>query len=79
MNLFYTPNLQGNERYVILDKNESKHAIKVLHMKSNDKIYLTNGRAPYVSAQLLMMTLDAVKCKSLIQSKNIRKENAIYT
>ncbi len=50
MILFYIPTLQGTEQCVILDKNESKHAIKVLRLKRNDIIHLTNGKGTLCTA-----------------------------
>lgn len=42
MHQFYSPNYQGEDTF-LLSPEESKHAIKVLRLKTGNKILLTNG------------------------------------
>ena len=48
MHLFYTPNI--NELF--LDKEESKHCIKVLRLKESDKIILIDGKGGFARAEI---------------------------
>lgn len=43
MNLFYEPNLEPNINEIYLNEEESKHAVKVLRLKTGDAIHLING------------------------------------
>lgn len=41
MHIFYTPDIKGN--VYTLSEQESKHAVRVLRVKHNDEVMLTNG------------------------------------
>ena len=43
MQLFYNPDIKQGADTFIFDKDESKHIVKVLRKKENDKIFITNG------------------------------------
>ena len=51
MHIFYTPNIESN--IFFLDKEESKHCIKVLRLKKGDKIQLINGNGTFCEAQIV--------------------------
>jgi len=42
MHIFYTPDIQNN--FYTLSQEESKHCVKVLRLKTGDKVQLINGR-----------------------------------
>jgi 16S rRNA (uracil1498-N3)-methyltransferase len=42
MKLFYDPEISGD--YHILNEEESKHCSKVLRLKNNDEVYITDGK-----------------------------------
>lgn len=44
MQLFYNPDITGDQKYVTFDKEESRHIIRVLRKKEGDLIYITNGK-----------------------------------
>lgn len=50
MHLFYYPHIEGE--IFTLDKTESLHCIKVLRLKENDIIYLTDGKGKLCKAQI---------------------------
>lgn len=44
MPIFYTPHISKNSNFYTLSVEESKHAIRVLRLKSGDKVHLVNGK-----------------------------------
>jgi 16S rRNA (uracil1498-N3)-methyltransferase len=44
MNLFYIPEIKPNTKQITLTEEESKHACRVLRMKSGDQMELLDGR-----------------------------------
>ncbi len=50
MQLFYMPNISGNE--IFLDEAESKHAVKVLRLGSGSRIQLTDGKGGFYTAEI---------------------------
>jgi 16S rRNA (uracil1498-N3)-methyltransferase len=50
MDLFYCPEISGTE--LILSEEESKHCIRVLRLRQNDTIYLTDGKGMLCRALL---------------------------
>ncbi len=51
MNIFYTPDIQGNQ--YILSESESKHCIRVLRHKMHDSILLVDGKGGRFIAQII--------------------------
>ena len=45
MNVFYTPDIQGNKH--VLSETESKHCIKVLRLKNGDTVDLVDGKGKW--------------------------------
>ncbi|MBD3724460.1 MAG: 16S rRNA (uracil(1498)-N(3))-methyltransferase [Flavobacteriaceae bacterium] len=43
MQLFYNSEIKNTDSFFSFDKEESKHIVKVLRKKENDKIFITNG------------------------------------
>lgn len=50
MQLFYIPNISGNE--VILDETESKHVVRVLRLTERTTIELVDGKGGYYTAEI---------------------------
>lgn len=44
MNIFYIPELTKSSKQITFNEEESKHACRVLRLKSGDKIQLVNGK-----------------------------------
>ena len=57
MQLFYTPNINGN--LYSLDETESNHCTRVLRLKNGDIIYLTDGKGGFYHARIID---DSSKC-----------------
>lgn len=54
MNLpfFYAPDLTAEGHSLLLDENNSRHAVQVLRMQAGDQLLLTNGRGLQALAQI---------------------------
>lgn len=52
MQLFYVPEYNG-ESLVTLDKEESAHIVRVLRLKENEEISLTDGRGNFFFAKII--------------------------
>lgn len=52
MNIFYVPELQEGSDILTLSEEESKHACRVLRLKSGDKIQLLNGQGGIAIAEI---------------------------
>lgn len=50
MQLFYIPNISGNE--VILNETESKHAVRVLRLTNGSRIKLIDGEGGFYEAEI---------------------------
>ncbi len=50
MQLFYVPNISGNE--IILDETESKHAIRVLRLQKGTRIQIVDGNGGFYEAEI---------------------------
>ena len=48
--IFFLPSLQKDE--ITLSESDSKHAIKVLRLKINDWVHLTNGKGLLVKGKI---------------------------
>lgn len=44
MQLFYSSDISSESKFFSFDKEESKHIVRVLRKKENDKIHITNGK-----------------------------------
>lgn len=51
MQLFYTPDIQGNNYQ--LDETESKHAVRVLRLANGDSIQLIDGKGNFYEARIV--------------------------
>lgn len=53
MQLFYTPNIQKNDKKIVFPKDESRHIAKVLRKKEGDILKVTNGKGILFTAKIL--------------------------
>jgi 16S rRNA (uracil1498-N3)-methyltransferase len=60
MNLFFSPELNETTNYITLSDEESKHCLKSLRLRANDKIYVTNGMG--LKAEGFLINSDDTKC-----------------
>lgn len=56
MDLFYEPALSHNKTEILLNEQESRHALKVLRHKAGDPVMLTNGKGYFFEAVILSDT-----------------------
>ena len=63
MQIFYTPDISGIEYF--LNEEESKHAIRVLRMKTNDEIYMVDGKGTFFKA--IIADPHPKKCRIIVQ------------
>ncbi len=49
---FFAPGIPDGDR-LVLDENNSRHAVSVLRMEAGEKMHLTNGRGLLVTAEVL--------------------------
>ena len=77
MQLFYNPDIKQGADTFFFDKEESKHIIKVLRKKENDKIFITNGLGFLFESEI---TSDSEKkCEVKITKKTFQEPNSFYT
>ena len=75
MQLFYTPDIQSEDKEFTFSKEESKHITKVLRKKSGDHIHITNGKGHLFEAEITMA--DQKNCLISIL-KCVKKERHPY-
>jgi 16S rRNA (uracil1498-N3)-methyltransferase len=71
MDLFYCPEISGPE--IILPEEESKHCIRVLRLRKNDTIYLTDGKGILSRALLLEPDPGKTRVKIIDSTVDYRK------
>ena len=72
MNLFYLPGIADGIHY--LDVEESRHAVKVLRMESDDPITLADGKGTWYYARI--KNADAKKCTfEVLEKKHFPKRD----
>ena len=52
MRLFFDPNINASLQTFILSEEESKHIIRVLRMKTNDKLVVLNGKGASFTCEI---------------------------
>ena len=52
MNLFYSSEINGSTLHFTLSEEESSHAIRVLRMRTGDKIIFTDGKGMFYEAEI---------------------------
>ena len=54
MQLFYNSDIKQGDVTFFFDKEESKHIVKVLRKKENDKIFITNGLGYLFESEIIL-------------------------
>ena len=75
MQLFYNTDFHDN---IFLDKNESKHLIKVLRKKNNDIINITDGFGNLYIAEIINDNAKACQLR-LVETKKKKKHKFVFT
>ena len=73
MNLFYDPNIEG--KYYTLNKEESKHIIKVLRKTEGEIIHFTNGNGLFFETQIISAIPSACEVEILKSYEGDDKRN----
>jgi 16S rRNA (uracil1498-N3)-methyltransferase len=73
MELFYFPVISGSE--LILNEEESKHCIRVLRLRKDDKIYLTDGKGQLSLALLENTDPRATRVRIVETTSGYRKRD----
>jgi len=71
MQLFYCPGIDKGDDF--LDREESRHCVKVLRKKTGDLIHITDGKGVFYQAQLT--ELNPRKCLFKVLSSESSKKN----
>lgn len=74
MQLFYNPDItefDGNDalKTLSLDKEESRHIVKVLRMKAGDTFKITNGKGSFFDAEILFANPKNCEVKIIAEEK----------
>lgn len=73
MQLFYNPNLDINTVEFHLEKEESKHLIKVFRKSMGDTFHITNGKGWLFTAEICLANLN--KCRAKVISKTLQEKH----
>lgn len=73
MHFFYTPDI--NSDVYTLDVQESRHCVKVLRLKIDDNIYLTDGCGNLFKTKIIDTEIKACKVKVVETFKEYEKRN----
>lgn len=74
MNLFYAPEI--NDGSFTLNREESKHLVKVLRMKAGDQVHFTDGRGSIYCSEIIVANPNS--CEVKIISKENGKDVRPY-
>jgi 16S rRNA (uracil1498-N3)-methyltransferase len=75
MHLFYTPDLTDSSPIYYLNEEESKHCIRVLRLKTGDKVQLIDGKGGLYEAEIVDEHPKKVALKLLTQQQEYGKRN----
>ena len=77
MQLFYNPDIKQGDITFFFDKEESKHIVKVLRKKENDKIFITNGLGFLFESEIILAS--EKKCEVKITKETFQEPDKFYT
>ncbi|MDC1491849.1 16S rRNA (uracil(1498)-N(3))-methyltransferase [Flavobacteriaceae bacterium] len=70
MRLFYNKDLSENDTRVIIEREESRHIVKVLRKKIGDKIYITNGKGILFTTEIDLINKNSTELKIINNQKH---------
>jgi 16S rRNA (uracil1498-N3)-methyltransferase len=73
MNVFYLPDFQSGD--IILNEEESVHAVKVLRMKENDPVLLVDGKGKLIEGEIITANPKKCRIKVLSITEELGKRN----
>ncbi|WP_026725782.1 16S rRNA (uracil(1498)-N(3))-methyltransferase [Flavobacterium sasangense] len=77
MQLFYNSDIKQGDVTFFFDKEESKHIVKVLRKKENDKIFITNGLGYLFESEIILAS--EKKCEVKITKVTFQEPDKFYT
>ena len=77
MQLFYNSDIKQGDVTFFFDKEESKHIVKVLRKKENDKIFITNGLGYLFESEIILAS--EKKCDVKITKETFQEPDKFYT
>ena len=75
MQLFYTPNIDSSENKITLEKEESRHIVRVLRLKEGSEIFITDGKGNLIKVEIVDANQNACEVKVLEKTKNHEKRS----
>jgi 16S rRNA (uracil1498-N3)-methyltransferase len=73
MQLFYVPNISGNE--VILNETESKHAVRVLRLQNGNQVQIIDGKGGFYEAEIIDANQKRCKLAIVKSTKEFNKKD----
>jgi 16S rRNA (uracil1498-N3)-methyltransferase len=77
MQLFYNSELTATSQQFTFDKTESRHIVRVLRKKENDKIFITNGKGKLFTSEILIAN-DKKCLVKIIRTEAFKKPWSYY-
>ena len=77
MQLFYNSELTATSQQFTFDKTESRHIVRVLRKKENDKIFITNGKGKLFTSEVLIAN-DKKCLVKIIRTEAFKKPWSYY-
>lgn len=73
MQLFYTPDLNSNDKEYVFSKDESRHIVKVLRKNRGDQLNITDGKGHSIEA--IILDANDKKCRVAISKVSTREKS----
>lgn len=71
MQLFFHPEVSGEETQIIFPRDESKHIVKVLRKKEGDILHITNGRGMLFTTEIISANQNSCIAKIVSSEKSV--------
>lgn len=78
MQLFFQPQISPGDKEAVLDKEESRHIIKVLRKKEGDILFLTNGKGWSFNAEIISAQPQKCVVKIISEERSAEKDYKIH-
>lgn len=76
MQLFYTPNIEKDDKQIIFPKDESRHITKVLRKNQGDILKVTNGKGLLFTAEII--TVNQKQCLAKVIDVELESSRNYY-
>jgi 16S rRNA (uracil1498-N3)-methyltransferase len=75
MQLFYTPEIDFSNNIISLNKEESKHIVRVLRLKEGNEIFITDGNGNLLKVEITVANQNSCDVKVLERKSNHEKRD----